>query len=550
MDLPMLNLSSLKLLALNFAGPRPSAGLVLRPDAVELVRLQGRKVASRVRVPISGSGVEAAAQAIREAVLQGAPTAKRLAVSLLSPDVLIRYFTLPPIPRPEWESAVAFEARKYLPFKMEELVWDYGVMPSSSTQRLGVADGSTPERLDVVFTGLPRVAFSHLHAALSAAGIQPTVIEPLSLSLARLAAPATPSGAQAFVCLVEVEPQRAHLVIAKQGIPYLTREVHLAPSNGAGSQSAESRPNGPAQQLLSELNVSMDFFTREYPGARIVKVLLFGEVSLIGSWAQELAGGLPCPVELGSGVLSARAEADTPLSFAGAVGLLQGGRDRTQPTLDFLRHLQVSQAPSVSGPRVSVQTQIGSLVASCKRPHAIATGLAAFGAALAICVVLGTHAVSEAQRSLDRAMREQHPIGLGLDGMKLEALKPIQSKAQQQVMLLKQLLDERSRIAVKLDALARALPNGVWITSLTYDNRMDASGKSQPQLAVNGACFLGGSGQELSAIQAFEERIKRNATLFSGFTVAQVGQINAQTDSMRQATYRTFQLNCRSDRRL
>ena len=134
--------------------------------------------------------------------------------------------------------------------------------------------------------------------------------------------------------------------------------------------------------------------------------------------------------------------------------------------------------------------------------------------------------------------------------MSQDALKPIQENAQKQLTFLQQLMDQRAGAAAKLDALARSLPDGVWITAMTFEDRIDLSGKSMLRLDVNGACFLGGHGEEVSAIQTFERRVKDNAALFKGFQIAQLGQISAQTDLQRQAVYRTFQLNCRSDRRM
>ena len=49
-------------------------------------------------------------------------------------------------------------------------------------------------------------------------------------SLARLAEPAKGSGGDAFVCLVDVEEDVAHLAIVKHGVPYLTRDISLLPA--------------------------------------------------------------------------------------------------------------------------------------------------------------------------------------------------------------------------------------------------------------------------------------------------------------------------------
>lgn len=524
-----------------FSKAAASAGLVIRPGEVELLSLQGKRVGASVRVPIAGEGHGALVQAIQQAIAQANLKTKRLAVSILNPEILIRFFTIPPIPKAEWEGAVQFEARKYIPFKMESLTWDFYVMPRGQATR----QGALSEKLEVVFTGFPREVFGQFQSALEAAGVQATAIEPLSLSLARVAASAVQTAPHDFVCLVDARPESAHLVIAREGLPYLTRDVPLA---ARPDEAAEPSAHQPGLRLLSELNVSMDFFTREYPSAHIGAVVLVGDDAVTLPWQQELAGQLRCQVELGSRLIQSRVEATLPAGFCAAVGLLAAGRSRASASLDFLKRSLVTAAMAVSKPSATFEP--GELFNALKEPGTMLAGVVSTAVALAVCWIVGGQWVETAQRQLNALARATHAVGLGLDGLTQEALKPIQEQAQKQIALLKQVVDQRAGAAAKLDGLARSLPDGVWITSMTYDDRTDLNGKSSLRLDVNGACYLGGNGEEVTAIQNFEKRVKGNAALFQGFQVAQLGQISAQADAQRQTTYRTFQLNCRSDRRM
>ena len=525
-----------------FSKAQATAGLVIRPGEVELLSLQGKRVGASVRVPIAGEGAAPLTQAIEQAIAQAGLKTKRLAVSILNPEILIRFFTMPAIPKSEWEGAVQFEARKYIPFKMESLTWDFHIMHASGTTRQSAASS---EKLDVVFTGFPREVFGQFQAALEAAGVQATVIEPLSLSLARLAASARETAPHDFVCLVDIRQETAHLVIAREGVPYLTRDIHLTSRTGEG---LEPPADEPSMKLLSELNVSMDFFTRESPSAHIGAVVLFADESLVAPWQRDLAGQLRCQVESGARLMQGHAESGVSAVFASALGLLQAGRSRAGASLDFLRR-NMAGATSPAH-RLSTNLGAGDFLKSLKQPKTVMAGAAFAAVPFALCAILGGQQITTAQRHLDQLMQASRAVGMGLDGMSQDALKPIQENAQKQLTFLQQLMDQRAGAAAKLDALARSLPDGVWITAMTFEDRIDLSGKSMLRLDVNGACFLGGHGEEVSAIQTFERRVKDNAALFKGFQIAQLGQISAQTDLQRQAVYRTFQLNCRSDRRM
>lgn len=543
-------LSRLKLPALGWKKSGPSAGLIIRPEAVELLVMRGRSVTSRVHVPIEGAGELALTQAISNAVAAARLTTKRLAVSILSPDIVIRFFTLPPLPKAEWDTAAQFEARKYVPFKMDSLVWDCAVLQPAAAGRSLSSSASTEQsagRLEVVFCAIPREIFSRFQSACSAAGVQAVTIEPLSVSLARLVAARPAATAQEFVCLVDIGRTRAHIVIARDGIPYLTREVNLSDEAAAGA--AEVSP-AQAAHLLSELSVSMDFFMREYASARIANTVVLADEERLASWCRLLAEQLSCAVEPGGTLVTTHADAPLPLPFAPAVGLLQAATGQHGITVDFLKR-ERSAVPAVPPAAKLAAVDVKMLAASMKQPRLVVAGLVAASVPLAAFTALGMHQVSVARQRLQQVRSAQARVGLGLDGMTAEAMAPLHDKAAKQLTLLKQIIDGRVRVAMKLDALARLLPDGIWMTNLTFDNPVDAtSGKSQPYLTVSGACFLGASGQEFTAIQGFEDQVKKDAALFKGFDVAQLGQITASTDQRQRYTYRTFQLNCRSERKL
>jgi len=92
----------------------------------------------------------------------------------------------------------------------------------------------------------------------------------------------------------------------------------------------------------------------------------------------------------------------------------------------------------------------------------------------------------------------------------------------------------------------------MWLTEILFEEQLDSNETRPVTMKVSGACYLEQAGKELSAIQAFESRVKNTPALFQGFQVAAVEQIAEQmrAQDKTQVTYRTFQLQCRSDRKL
>ena len=386
---------------------KPSAGLVIRNKEVELLVMQGRKVTSCLRVPIEGKEDAHLVQAIQKVVATSGLTLNKLAVSIQNRDVLFRFFTMPMVPKPEWDTAVQFEARKYNPFKTESLIWDYRAMRIEASNQL-----------DVIFSAIPKESFQRMQDVFAAAGIQPAIVEPRSLSLARLVESAKGAPANEYTCVVDVEQDTAHLAIVKNRVPYLTRDVNLlssvapaaaGPEAVEGTASAEAAAEHAeaaeprAQRLLSELSVSMGFFLREYPSTTIPRVLLCGDERLIGPWCRWLSDQLHCTVELGVPLLKHRVQGGLPLSFASAVGLLQAMQEPSGTSIDFLKRA-LTKAPSAErGSGVMDSEAVAGLVESLKTPRAVMSMAMVVGF-LAICWVGSSMMRSGEQRELNQVM--------------------------------------------------------------------------------------------------------------------------------------------------
>lgn len=532
---------------------RPTAGggttgLVIRSGAVELLSLQGDKVATRLSVPIEGKDDGALASAIQKACEAGRVTGKKLPVSFLTQDVLFRFFTMPTVPQAERETAVQFEVRKYIPFKTDTLVWDCYILP-----------GGDGNKLEVVFAAMQRDTFVRLHTALASAGIQPSVMEPRSLSLARLTESPKGSMSNDFVCLVDVEGTAAHLVIAKNGVPYLARDVHLplappVPDPAMASPVAAGESSDPqGQRLLSELSVSMDFFTREYPSAGISRIWLFGDEQRIGPWCAWFADQLRCPAAMGQPLLASRVTEPIELSFASAVGLLQAGKTRGGAALNFMKRLPAKTPAQAQRPEpaaaLMAMLSTESLLASLKSPQMALVGMACAVLVFGMWFVGGQHVSSE-RRRLEQLTQAQPKFGWGLETRNKAALEPMRKEASMLTGVLTQLLEQRVSAAAKLDALARSLSDGMWLNELSYDDKIELSGKSQLRLMVKGACYLGEAGREATAMFEFENRIKHHPVFSKGFGVTRLEEVRTQGEREGQYAYGTFALNCASDRRL
>lgn len=520
--------------------PPTTAGLVIRGREVELVVMKGRRVEHAGRVPFEGPEDHHVVQAIQQALAAAPVAIERLAVSIASHEMLFRCFTIPTVPKAELDAAVQFEARKYIPFKVTLLLWDYVTIPLPKTNRL-----------NVVFGAIPKELLQKIQELLATAGVQAMVLEPISVSLARLVPPAKARDANEFVCLVDVTKDAAHLAIVKDRIPYLTRDVNLQGGEGGASEvrePGEAVSDARAQQLLSELSVSMDFFLREYPATTITQVLLCGDDALVGPWCDPLSQRLHCPVSLGRPLIHRRVSETLPLPFAAALGLLDAITE-VGGAFNFLKPGLAKEPPQAAqGPAMQRALEAG-FNAAWRMPHVktFATGAMA---GLALLWGLGMFQVSAQRRQLAQLVQARAPSSQPLALLSQEDLELMKQQISAQAAALRRVIEGHLGVAAKLDALARALPEGVWLTGVSFDNPLDDIGRAQAKLSIQGSCYLGEAGKELNAIQQFEDQLKRNAAFVRGFGSAQVDRIAAEAGPNQRYMYRTFQFNCQPSRKL
>lgn len=509
--------------------------LVIRSGEVQVLALSGRSSIQRARVPLQGPESQQITEAVKQALASAGIKAKRFAVAIPTQEVLLRFFTIPNLPKAEWDIAIPFEARKFIPFKTETLIWDYRVNPTPDDSHL-----------EVVFAAIQQEAYSRLVGAVQRAGVQPTLVEPRTVGLARLISRGKEAVAGEFVCAADIEAGAVHIAIVKGGTPYLTRDVVL--SEPAGTEPAaglEAR----AQRLVSELSVSMDFFLREYPGTIVSRVCLFGEETVVAGWTGPLADALHRPVELGTSLLQAQGYEGVPLSFASALGLAQarGGDARG---LDFLKRSQAKAALVSTADTMRHMTTGGRSIALSVQPVHVGLGAAVAAALLAALWLTGAAQVNQMRRQLQALTAARADVGYdALRDLSEETLKPLQEQAKIQLGLLKRIVNERISVAVQLETLATSLPEGVWLTNVAYEGELDAMGRTLPKLTIRGACYLNQPDQEVAAIQELERRIRAGQGPAAPLNVTRLGQIDAAAVASAGTAYRTFQLTCAAERR-
>jgi Tfp pilus assembly PilM family ATPase len=527
------------------------AGLVLREQGIEVFQatrnLQGVRLSRVLAAPIP-EGSASAPQIIARLLAEARIATSRLSVSVASPDILLRSFTLPPLPKAEWASAVQFEARKHIPFRPEDLVWDFHATENKLTRQL-----------DVVFVAMRAETFGRIQGWLRSASITPTVIEPQAVSLARWTIFGDKAATGQFACMVDVEPQGAHIVIAKDQVPYFTRDVRFnvrgidPASPGMKGLDAERpepspgdvpSPDPRAETLVSELRLSLDFFTRENPSASIGRLWMFGDEGTVASWCPWISRQLGTPIEMAR-VPAASLGQLPSLRFACSAGLALRRAPAARVKLNFEARGASSVAAAAAAPARTPQgaeAAVRRLLGPIAKPLAIQVAVAV--AFLGVLKLMSDQHLESVRRQQQAVIHGFPDVGWRLTGKSKQALQALQKDADRRLSFLRKTIQGRLSVAEHLEALARTLPDGVWLEGVNFTSRSDQErGLGQTRLVIQGSCYLKDGEQELGAIREFAHRLKEQPDS-AVFGTAEVAEIMSMNDRAAQVAYKRFRLDC------
>lgn len=274
-----------------------TVGLDLGSSAIKVIVLGARKGAS-ARPVIAQNIVRLAegqdadpSDAIRQALagLHLATRAVNLAVS--GQWVIMRIVEMPAMKPGEMKQALPFEAQRYLPFNLQDVVIDGVVLgPAENNKHWVLIVACKKELIDRRIDWIKR------------AGLEPALIDVDALALANAyLASRNGSVGQNTHALVDVGAHLSNLVIFKAGAPYLVRDIpwggdklirHVAEQTGtdpaavaAVLDKGELASPGPAlksatEALVTELQLSFDYFENRF-GQPPDGLLMTGGVSQV-----------------------------------------------------------------------------------------------------------------------------------------------------------------------------------------------------------------------------------------------------------------------------
>jgi type IV pilus assembly protein PilM len=233
---------------------------------------------------------------------------RRVVTSVSGRSVIVRYLTMFKMSPDDLRNAIRYEADKYIPFDVDEVVLDCQPFEVEGIGNLG------SNEMRVLLVACKRAIVDEQLRLLGAAGLQPELVDVDVFALGNafeLAVGLDPAAGPRVTALVDVGSTKTSVNLMRAGVSLFTREIHTAGSTfttavasrlGLANGDAELLKRTPGEEyervrhaispavddLASEVKLSFEYFENQFD-LGIDEVLLSGGGSRLVGLEQDLS---------------------------------------------------------------------------------------------------------------------------------------------------------------------------------------------------------------------------------------------------------------------
>lgn len=543
---------------------KSTVGLYIGPKTVQLAHLQrvGKKVqlVNFIHVDIfehEQTGTtdkdERIISALRKAITKSKIDIKRINTVLMPGMVLLRYFKMPKISAEELEEAVRFEARKYIPFRLEEAVTGFYILKDDQeTKKLGILSLVTKEEsIKNHLTLLHRV------------NIHPMAVETASFALLRLLEYSGEIDKEKSNVVLYFYSQRLNIVILKNGIPYFVRDISLArkeewiDDETAEFLAGEKIVPPDSRQLalenaVSELRISLEYYQKEIEKEPVSKIILCGEIedfddldTVLEVSKDEPDNEYPLAVYLHKNfkipvntidplknILSPKAK-PLPYTFPMlAVTIGAGLKNLVKSTVEidlFRTRKRTSLRAKIFIGKMLIAGAIGLILSY-------------------LLIYLGFYAVVSREKNLLEQEKLNRPKFMDLSHFSDEQLVAGKKEIDRRMEIYDKFVKNRVVMTEKLNIIPKVIPVKVWLNSVSISVAYDPDPRRLKKITnctIAGFIYAEQKGVEVDVINKFSEDLKTNDAFFKDFKVIKTGSVTR--GEFFKVSVMHFELNCLSE---
>jgi len=505
-------------------------GIYFGPKLISIVEAKGKKIVNYLKISRSSLSESEMDEKVPEDVKivaiftdelrKNKIDAKDVTICLSGKDLIVRTFELPILPGNELLTAVNFEAKKYIPFKVEEIVSDFQVEVDKAANKS-----------IVLFVGIKKDVLEKYLSIFKQLGIKVANIEYSAFSVLRFLK-LSGFGNKGLVGLVSTdsrEDDEANFTVLENGFPVFSRDISLGSAEEAAKSPESVEAGGQLEKLKTEIRVSLDYFHRKFPLKRIENVFFVADESYrfdLEFFMKEME----LPFQFIDIFKYIGKTQFFSLSFIKGYGVSLAKAVNTNIKLNLLSQKPKTRA-SVSG----MKSEGFSFLKGVKIDFRIV------GLGLLICggvFALSLSRIAAKQKEVDEIISVRPAIKGVSTELSPDELSKISSDYKNKIVLVDGLLKKQNYLTVPMEAIAKSIPEDMSLKDFSLQKSRD--GKTE--LSLRGIAYLGDSEKELSLVNTFVTKLKENANFSKIFKDIRI--ISVEQKESGKATVSNFTISC------
>jgi len=470
-------------------------GIYFGLNAVNVVESDGKKIINQFQIPsksgeFSGRGsLNILLQdELRKANIKNEDTV----ITLASKDLLIRSFDLPLMPANELPAAINSEAVKYIPFKMEDIIFDYKILINKKERRNYVLfAGIKSDDLDGKYLSV-----------LSAAMLKPKEIEYAVFSALKLLKTSgiSEKGVHAFLD-IDLEDE-SNITILDNDFPQFSRTLKI-PVEEATDKTTSANV---LDKLVSEIRISLDFYRRKFP-EKDIKTAIVAVKNELRFEIENVCRDL--------GVKAIFINLPVSLNDLGLVKAYAASLDIKLPfDIDLLAGKEKVRLHREKSTMAGMRAPISSDAVKVKKSLVVIGLLVAIG----VFALLQYNKIMPLKNEISQVLSQRKNLATVSTALPYNELGQIEMTYKEKVDTLDRLFKDKKFLTPKFDYIPKLIPEGVWLMGLDFTSAGNT-------LIMKGAAFLENSETEISAINQFVTQLQNSVEFGKSFDIINVANV-------------------------
>ncbi len=515
-----------------------SLGVYFGPKIISIVETKGKTIVNKVQIPQAMLSVNELEETVpaevkivaffKDELRKNKVDAKEVAFGIPGQDLIIRTFDMPIMPRDELENAIRFEAKKYIPFKIEDLVADFQVQTDK------------PNNKNIVlFTGIKKETLDKYLSIISQLDLKANVIEYSAFGVLKLLklTNINDKGIIAVMSLDLKEEDEVNFLVLENGFPLFGRDITMTEGPQDVLTAQEPDHGTVVEKLKTEIRISLDYYHRKFPTKKIDRLYFVSPkdyYSEIEVFVKDI--GLSAQMVNLDKIIDPVIPFSLSLIKAYAASLSKTVKLNLKA--DLLDALQKSKQRAILAQKQ--QTKVPSLISDLKLdPKMIIVGIVICAATFGF----GIYRIQPLKQNLNNIIN-QRPSVKGVDpSLSYEDLGNVNYSFKKKVEGLDKLINGQTYLTKLMEGIGHAKTDGLWVTNFNFK-----VGDTGAELILDGMVYLNDSDKEFSAVNTFFSGLQTDTNFTKYFKDMSIASVN-HGQIYKELPVTVFRISCRSQAR-